>query len=648
MGLSFSSASAPHSSTPNLSQCSGSSSTEDRILKWPNMKVFSYEELKSATNNFSPDTVIGEGGFGQVFKGWLNEKTLSPARPNSGFGMAVAIKKLNPESTQGFQEWQSAVNFLGNLTHPNLIKLLGYCWDDDELLLVYEFMPKGSLNNHLFRRNRNLRTLDWNTRIMIAIGAARALAFLHASEKQVIFRDFKSSHILLDKNYIAKISDFGLAKLGPAGGQSHVSTRFMGTLGYAAPEYMATGHLYVKSDVYGFGVVLLEMLTGMLALDTDRPTGKHNLVKWREAFLFSKRNLKTIMDANMEGQYSPKAAWRAARLTLKCLEPHPYNRPSMKDVVKELEAIEAIHEKWVFSYAELKSATTNFSHVVGEGGFGIVYRGWLDDKTLFPVRERFRKVVAIKDLRRTLGSMQGNLEWQSELFFLGMLSHPNLVNLLGYCRDGKFLVYEFMPKGSLHYQLFRRNSNLEPLSWNTRLKIAIGAARALAFLHASEKQAMYRDFKASHILLDGNYNAKISDFGLVKLGTFEGQSHVSTRILGTYGYVAPEYMATGHLSVKSDVYGFGVVLLEMLTGMRAIDTNRPTGQQNLVEWTKPLLSSKKKLKTIMDAKREGQYSPKAAMQAAQLTLKCLQPRPIQRPSMQNVLEELVAIEAIHP
>ncbi|XP_052112119.1 probable serine/threonine-protein kinase PIX13 [Arachis duranensis] len=260
--------------------------------------------------------------------------------------MVVAIKKLNSESTQGFQEWQSEVNFLGRLSHPNLVKLLGYCWDDDELLLVYEFMPKGSLENHLFRTgNPNIEPLSWNTRIKIAIGAARGLAFLHASEKQVIYRDFKASNILLDGNYNAKISDFGLAKLGPAVGASHVTTRVMGTYGYAAPEYIATGHLYVKSDVYGFGVVLLEMMSGLRALDTKRPTGQQNLVEWVKPNLSNKRKLKTIMDARIDGQYSQKAAQQAAQLTLKCLEPDPKNRPSMKEVVEALEAIESMQDK---------------------------------------------------------------------------------------------------------------------------------------------------------------------------------------------------------------------------------------------------------------------------------------------------------------
>ncbi|RDX73279.1 putative serine/threonine-protein kinase PIX13, partial [Mucuna pruriens] len=318
-------------------------SPDGQILERPNLKVFSFADLKSATKGFKSDTLLGEGGFGKVYKGWLDEKTLTPAR--AGSGMVVAIKKLNSESVQGFQEWQSEVNFLGRLSHANLVKLLGYCWDDDELLLVYEFMPKGSLENHLFRRNPNIEPLSWNTRLKIAIGAARGLAFLHTSEKKIIYRDFKASNILLDGNYNAKISDFGLAKLGPSGGQSHVTTRVMGTYGYAAPEYIATGHLYVNSDVYGFGVVLLEILTGMRALDTKRPTAQLNLVEWTKPLLSSKKKLKTIMDVKIEGQYSPKAAFQAAQLTLKCIQHDPKQRPSMKEVLEELEAIQAIPKK---------------------------------------------------------------------------------------------------------------------------------------------------------------------------------------------------------------------------------------------------------------------------------------------------------------
>lgn len=310
------------------------------ILPTPNLRIYSFADLKTATKNFKSDAVLGEGGFGKVFKGWVDEKTLAPAKSTNG--MMVAIKKLKSESAQGFQEWKSEVDFLGRLSHPNLVKLLGYCWEEPEYLLVYEFMQKGSLENHLFRRGSAIEPLTWNRRLKIALDAGRGLAFLHSSEKQVIYRDFKASNILLDGDFNAKISDFGLAKLGPSGEDTHVSTRIMGTYGYAAPEYIATGHLYVKSDVYGFGVVLLEMLTGKRAVDTKRPNGQQNLVDWAKPCLSHRRKLKTIMDVAMEGQYSSKAALRAAELTLKCLESDPRNRPPMKEVVEVLEKIEVL------------------------------------------------------------------------------------------------------------------------------------------------------------------------------------------------------------------------------------------------------------------------------------------------------------------
>ncbi|XP_043712578.1 probable serine/threonine-protein kinase PIX13 [Telopea speciosissima] len=312
------------------------------ILPTPNLKIFNYAELKLATRNFKPDMLLGEGGFGKVFKGWLDEKTFSSSK--IGSGMTVAVKKLNPESMQGLEEWQSEVNFLGRLSHPNLVKLLGYCIEDKELLLVYEFMQKGSLENHLFRRSSAVEPLSWSIRLKIVIGAARGLVFLHTSDRQVIYRDFKASNILLDGNYNAKLSDFGLAKCGPLAGDSHVTTRVMGTYGYAAPEYVATGHLYVKSDVYGFGVVLLEMLTGLRALDTNRPSGQHNLTEWAKPYLYDRRKLKTIMDARLEKQYPMKGALLAAKLALNCLEAEPKSRPAMQQVLETLEQIEAIKE----------------------------------------------------------------------------------------------------------------------------------------------------------------------------------------------------------------------------------------------------------------------------------------------------------------
>ncbi|KAH7678096.1 Non-specific serine/threonine protein kinase protein [Dioscorea alata] len=312
--------------------------SEGEILQSSNVKSFTFNDLKMATRNFRPDSVLGEGGFGSVFKGWIDEHTLAAAK--AGTGIIIAVKRLNQEGFQGHKEWLAEVNYLGQLYHPNLVKLIGYCLEDEHRLLVYEFMPRGSLENHLFRRGSYFQPLSWNLRMKVALGAARGLAFLHSAENQVIYRDFKTSNVLLDSDYNAKLSDFGLAKDGPTGDKSHVSTRVMGTQGYAAPEYLATGHLTSKSDVYSFGVVLLEMLSGRRAVDKNRPPGEHILVEWARPYLTSKRRFFRVLDSRLEGQYSLGGAQAVAALALQCLSTDSRFRPNMDEVVLALEQLQ--------------------------------------------------------------------------------------------------------------------------------------------------------------------------------------------------------------------------------------------------------------------------------------------------------------------
>ncbi|XP_028793265.1 probable serine/threonine-protein kinase PIX13 isoform X1 [Neltuma alba] len=308
-----------------------------QILDVANLMEFTFEELREATKNFRVDFVIGEGGFGRVYKGLF--KGRAPSRATRGGRWVAAIKRLNPDGFQGFAEWQSEVNFLGRLSHPNLVKLLGFGRENGELFLVYEFMHKGTLANHLFGRGSNVRPLPWDTRLKIIIGAARGLDFLHSLENRIIYRDFKPSNILLDENYIAKLSDFGLAKEFPSGDRTHVTTRIIGTQGYAAPEYVATGHLSMKSDVYGFGIVLVEILTGK-SINDLRKHGP-SLIDWLKSNLLSRGKMINAMDSRLEGRYPPRLALQVAQLALKCVQTEHKVRPSMMEVVETLKKVEA-------------------------------------------------------------------------------------------------------------------------------------------------------------------------------------------------------------------------------------------------------------------------------------------------------------------
>ncbi|KAL8140663.1 hypothetical protein V2J09_006684 [Rumex salicifolius] len=319
----------------------GTPKSEGEILQSSKLKGYNFSDLRTATRNFRPDSVVGEGGFGAVFKGWIDEQTLAPTRP--GTGMVIAVKRLNQEGLQGHKEWLAEINYLGQLHHPNLVKLIGYCLEDEHRLLVYEFLPRGSVDNHLFRRSSHFQPLSWTVRMKVALGSAKGLAFLHSDEAKVIYRDFKTSNILLDVNYNAKLCDFGLARDGPTGDKSYVSTRVMGTHGYAAPEYLATGHLTPKSDVYSFGVVLLEIICGKRALDKNRPSGEQKLVEWALPYLSSKRRIFHVLDPRISGQYSVDQALRVCILAMKCLSHDPRLRPSMDVVVKELEKLQVPH-----------------------------------------------------------------------------------------------------------------------------------------------------------------------------------------------------------------------------------------------------------------------------------------------------------------
>ncbi|XP_042516447.1 probable serine/threonine-protein kinase PBL23 [Macadamia integrifolia] len=303
----------------------------DEILKLGNgniaAKTFTFRELSVVTKNFKSECLLGEGGFGRVYKG-LIEST----------NQVVAVKQLDRNGLQGTREFLVEVLMLSLLHHPNLVNLIGYCAEGEQRILVYEYMPCGSLEDHLLDLTPEKKPLDWNTRMKIAVGAAKGLEYLHdTADPPVIYRDFKASNILLSDDFNPKLSDFGLAKLGPTGDKTHVSTRVMGTYGYCAPEYAMTGQLTTKSDVYSFGVVFLEIITGRRVIDNARPTSEQNLVTWAQPLFRDRRKFTLMADPLLEGKYPIKGLYQALAVAAMCLQEEASTRPLISDVVTALE-----------------------------------------------------------------------------------------------------------------------------------------------------------------------------------------------------------------------------------------------------------------------------------------------------------------------
>ncbi|XP_038684212.1 probable serine/threonine-protein kinase PBL25 isoform X2 [Tripterygium wilfordii] len=311
-------------------------------------QTFTFRELATATKNFRQECLIGEGGFGRVYKGTLQSS-----------GQVVAVKQLDRNGLQGNKEFLVEVLTLSLLHHPNLVNLIGYCADGDQRLLVYEFMYGGSVEDQLLDLKPEQKGLDWYTRIKIAYGAAQGLEYLHdKANPPVIYRDLKSSNILLDEHMKPKLSDFGLAKLslGPAGDKIHVSSRVMGTYGYCSPEYARSGHLTLKSDVYSFGVVLLELITGRRAVDTTKPVDEQNLVSWAQPLFRDPKRFPDMADPLLQNRFPERGLNQAVAIAAMCLQEEPGARPLMSDVVTALSFLSMPTDEDIPSHVPLASS----------------------------------------------------------------------------------------------------------------------------------------------------------------------------------------------------------------------------------------------------------------------------------------------------
>ncbi|XP_058091685.1 proline-rich receptor-like protein kinase PERK8 [Magnolia sinica] len=289
---------------------------------------FTYEELLQVTDGFSEHNLLGEGGFGCVYKGCLPD------------GREVAVKQLNVGGAQGEREFQAEVEIISRVHHRHLVSLVGYCISERQRLLVYDYVPNNTLYYHLHGEGRPV--MDWGTRLRVAAGAARGIAYLHEDcHPRIIHRDIKSSNILIDNNFEAQVSDFGLARLA-LDSFTHVTTRVMGTFGYLAPEYASSGKLTDKSDVFSYGVVLLELLTGRKPVDGSQPVGDESLVEWARPLLsnaLENRDYEGLVDPRLGKNYVENEVFRVIEAAAACVRHSAAKRPRMAQVVRALDSI---------------------------------------------------------------------------------------------------------------------------------------------------------------------------------------------------------------------------------------------------------------------------------------------------------------------
>ncbi|ONI31247.1 hypothetical protein PRUPE_1G301200 [Prunus persica] len=320
-----------HSSAPFVGSHSGSdfmNSPPEPAGLGNSRPWFTFEELDKATNGFSSQNLLGEGGFGSVYKGCLPD------------GREVAVKQLKIGGGQGEREFKAEVEIISRIHHRHLVSLVGYCISENRRLLVYEYVANDTLYFHLHGEGRPV--LEWATRVKVAAGAARGIAYLHEDcHPRVIHRDIKSSNILLDNNFEARVSDFGLAKLA-LDANTHISTRVMGTFGYVAPEYASSGKLTEKSDVYSYGVVLLELITGRKPVDTSQPMGDESLVEWARPLLsyaLDNEEFEGVVDPRLGKNYVESEMFRMIEIAAACVRHSSAKRPRMGQVVRAFDSL---------------------------------------------------------------------------------------------------------------------------------------------------------------------------------------------------------------------------------------------------------------------------------------------------------------------
>lgn len=291
---------------------------------------FTFEYVSLATQNFNDMNLLGGSESGRTYKGFLSNSEKALADGSGSARVPVAIKRLNLEAYQNYQGWLDEVAAISTLHHPNLIKIIGFCVEDKEACLVYEYMPNGSLSDILFA-NDFVDVLTWNQRIGIGMDIASGLSQLHQSA--AVHRNLRASNILLDENFFARITDYGLSVSGLTGGEAHPSVKAMAAEGYLDPTYAGTG----KGDIYSLGVLLLELLTGQKCM--NEKTG-NLLARLKPVMTKRKPDLRTVVDAKLQGKVPPNGALKLFEIINKCTDQNPSARPDLEEIIFSLKAVD--------------------------------------------------------------------------------------------------------------------------------------------------------------------------------------------------------------------------------------------------------------------------------------------------------------------
>uniref|UniRef100_A0A251THK1 non-specific serine/threonine protein kinase n=1 Tax=Helianthus annuus TaxID=4232 RepID=A0A251THK1_HELAN len=574
--------------------------------------------------------------------------------PSSKRHNTVLIKRYPPSGNQwyGEKEFLTEIEILsGGVKHPNIVNMLGFCFEESEMILVIDNFSNGFLGEYLVNL-KDKRVLTWENRLKICIDVAHALRYIHyemEDQKMIINHDIYRYNIGLDENFEAKIVNFWWSVFLPPNQEDEALYLNNGIcrLCYIDPEYEKTHKLKKESDVYGFGVVLFEILCGKLADDPiylkESDIGLAHVARRS----FSTRSLEEMIDPVIKEEIGenkfvlnrgPNKDSLHTFITIahQCVAETQDQRPTMKIIVKELEKALFFQnnnkDNPKMSLEEIKRVTQNFhdDNFIGGGGFGKVYKGNLHDGDGI-------KTIVAKRLDTRFG--QGEQQFFSELQILLEYNHENVVRLVGYCdeTDEKVLIYEYLSKGSLDRYL-----NDTSLTWVKRLNICIDIARALDFLHegvGKQAKVIHRDIKTENILLNNDWKAKLADFGLSLICSINQETdYIIDHACGTRGYVDPLYRQSGFLTIESDIYSFGVVLFEILCGRSTFAIHKHEGHY-LPDFIKNKFEEGKHAEVVFEQIRE-QIVPQSLTTFQEVAYQCLHLEREKRPTTKKVLVEL--------